>query len=68
MSNAHESELEEHAWQVVGALKSDEQRKLPVEMLRLDDSTRAILFDVGPVDYILTMTRVPVPRKRPIEQ
>ena len=38
--------------------------QLPPEVMRLDDNTAAIVVEVDGVDYILTMTRVPVQRAR----
>lgn len=43
---------------------TDEAHTLPAEVMRLNDDTAAIVVEVDGVDYILTMTRVPVQRPR----
>jgi hypothetical protein len=55
--------MEEPA-KTLAALVSDESHELPTEILKLDDETAAIIIEIDGVDYILTMTRVPVQRTR----
>lgn len=46
-------------------LSDDGSQTLPVEVLRLNETTSAIVFELDGVDYILTMVRVPRQRPRP---
>lgn len=39
--------------------------RLPGEVLRLDADTAAIVCEIGGVDYILTISRLPSQRPRP---
>lgn len=55
--------MEEPA-KAVAALLSNEMDELPVEILKIDDETAAIVVEVDGVDYILTMARVPAQRQR----
>lgn len=40
-------------------------QKLPMEILKIEDGTAAVVFDIAGVDYIATITAVPKPRERP---
>lgn len=55
--------MEEPAVKVAERL-TDESHKLPPEVLQIDEATAAIVVEVDGVDYILTMVRVPIQRKR----
>ncbi len=54
----------EEAASTVGALLANEVNELPVEILKLDNDTAAIVIELDGVDYILTMMRAPAQRKR----
>jgi hypothetical protein len=41
------------------------EQKLPHEILKLEEKTAGIVVDVDGVDYILTMTPLPIQRPRP---
>lgn len=57
--------MEAPAVKVAECLSQDEHKMQP-EVMRIDDETAAIVVAVDGVDYILTMTRVPVQRLRPV--
>lgn len=54
------------AMKVAEQLWQEGSQRLPAEVLKLNDDTAGIVVDVDGVDYILTMTRVPKQRPRPI--
>lgn len=53
------------ALKVCDALHAQSEQKLSPEILVLDSASVAIVTDIGGVDYIMTMTRVPKQRQRP---
>lgn len=59
--------MEEPA-KTVAAMLATGMEELPIEIMRLDDSTAAIVIEIDGVDYILTMARVPAQRTRPARQ
>lgn len=52
----------------VAAMLATGMEELPMEILRIDDETAAIVIELDGVDYILTMGRVPAQRARPVRQ
>lgn len=60
-------DLEAPAVKVADRL-TEESHQLPPEVMRLNDETAAIVVEVDGVDYMLTMTRVPAQRTRPVSQ
>jgi mannose-1-phosphate guanylyltransferase len=61
-------------WQMAGpALKLCERlwpesdQRNPHEILKLDENTAAIVLDIDGVDYIVTMSPVPIQRPRPTQ-
>ncbi len=59
------SAIEEPA-KTVAALLATEVNELPVEILKIDKSTAAIITEVDNVDYVLTITRAPQQRRRAV--
>lgn len=57
-------EMEETA-RTVAALLATGTEELPIEIMKIDDKTAAIVTELDGVDYILTVTRVPIQRPRP---
>jgi hypothetical protein len=64
MSQEWKWTIEEQA-KTVAALLASEMDELPIQIMRLDEDTAAILMEIDRVDYVLTMTRVPQQRPRP---
>lgn len=60
------TELDEHAGRVASLIEADDGSFFASEILRLDDTSRAIVVEVCGVDYVLTMTRAPKQRVRPL--
>lgn len=58
--------LEKLATRVAERLDELSDQKLPMEILRLQEDTAAIVFDVDGVDYIATVSKVPAQRHRPV--
>lgn len=67
MSEQKICEVLEPTLRISAMLEPAMSGKLPIEVLTLDVATAAIVVDVDGVDYILTVTRVPKQRPRPIE-
>ncbi|MDR0808549.1 MAG: hypothetical protein LBE86_05385 [Gemmobacter sp.] len=57
--------MDEPALKVAARLREESSGLLPLEVLKLEDGTAAIVADIGGIDYVLTMTRVPRQRPRP---
>lgn len=57
--------LEGPAIKAADLLYSGSPQVLPVEVMRIDDDTAAIVIDLDGVDYILSMQVVPKQRNRP---
>ncbi len=60
--------MEAPATKLCDRLWPTSDQKLEHEILKLDENTAGIVVDVDGVDYILTMTEVPVQRQRPTAQ
>jgi hypothetical protein len=55
--------MEEPA-KTVAAMLAEDSDQLPIEILRIDDESAAIVIEIDGVDYILTMARLPIQRGR----
>lgn len=60
--------MEKPALAVAEMLWASGTQEHPAEVMKLDDATAAIVVDIAGVDYILTMTRVPIQRARAMRQ
>lgn len=57
--------LETIAVRVTERLDELSDQKLPMEILKIEEGTAAIVFDIEGVDYIATLSLVPGQRSRP---
>lgn len=52
----------------LAAMVATGMEEMPIEIMKLDDETAAIVIEIDGVDYILTMARVPAQRARRARQ
>jgi hypothetical protein len=58
-------QMEAPALRLCERLWPESDQRNPIEILRLAEDTAAIVLDIDGVDYIVTMSPVPIQRARP---
>ena len=58
--------MEAPAHRLCERLWPESDQRNPIEILKIDENTAAIVLDIDGVDYIVTLMPVPIQRARPL--